>query len=1205
MWFTRAPFLLAASGFLFPCGSGAGITSVPLNTAPPDGTTAFEKLSPDRSGVDFRNPLLPDHPLNYLYHSGFACGAVCIGDIDLDSWPDLFFTSGPGANALYIQDAATPLHFQRDVDAGVDGGDRWASGAALVDIDGDTDLDIYVCNYDSPNQLYINQVVPEGTVRFTEEAEACGLAFSGASQMAAFADFDGDGDLDLYLLQNRLYRPGGRPEKPPFRIVDGKPVVLPEFQRYYHLRQAGPSNFQMDSYGQPDVLFRNDGKKAGHPVFTDVTEAAGIAGIGHGLSVTWWDYNRDGLPDLYIGNDFTDPDRLYHNNGNGTFRECLAEVLPHCTWSSMGADSGDFNNDGWPDLLSADMAATTHYKAKINMGDMTQHRWLMESGWPRQAMRNMLFVNSQGGMFMETAYLSGLAASDWTWAVQIADFDADGREDVFLSNGMSRNFSDADIPFGARELTGKSEWEHYRDTPPMLERNLAFRNEGDLQFSNRSESWRLNDEGMSYAAATGDLDNDGLPDLVVANLDDTISIHHNRAAAADVHRIALLLQMPGENSHALGAEIIAETDHGLLLYRYNNPHTGFLSSNDPRIQLGLGEARTLRNLTIRWPDGTRQIHRDLPAGHLYTVTYTAPQTEKRPSPEPGPPRLLSLDLSRSALLTHRETPFEDYASQPLLPGKLSQLGPGVAVADVNADGTDDIWMGGASRQAGSLLLSSSAGHRITPGPWEADALCEDMGALWFDADADGRLDLFVASGSNEFKPGTPPQKNRLYRQTDSGSFERVPDSDLPDTAAFTSSLAAADFDGDGDLDLFLGTRCIPGQYPVAADSYLWENTSTGGAIRFRESTAAPALSGIGLVTGGIFTDVNGDGWSDLLVVREWGSPVFLQNFRGTFSDRSAEAGLSEMTGWWNSICRGDFDEDGDIDYMLGNAGLNTKYGKPDASKLLVLYSGDMDGVGGTELVEAKFGEAGLLPIRGRSCSSAVMPFIAEKFSSYRAFASADLADIYTERRLENADRFEAAELRSGILLNESSGERSTLRWKSLPLLAQASPVFGCVAADVDGDGHLDLVLAQNLYTREPETGLWRGSPGAVLVGDGSGEFRHVLAGISGFSVPGDGKGMAAGRFFGPGIRFSVATAQNNGPLLVHAGSLSTRTGGEAAPWVEHPPGVRLVFAGPAGRRFAFEFSAGEGYLSQSANRALLPEGFDPLQATVINPNQEP
>ncbi|HUF61501.1 MAG TPA: VCBS repeat-containing protein [Verrucomicrobiales bacterium] len=1203
----RAVVPFAALHLVFPCAAWAGITSTPLSAPSPLEDLAFEKLSPEQSGVDFRNPLLPDHPQNYLYYSGFACGAVCIGDVNLDGFPDLFFVSGPEDNGLYLQDPKQPLRFHRKNGVGVDGDGRWGSGAVFVDIDADGDLDIYVCNYDSPNQLYINHVVPDGVVRFTEEAAAYGLDFSGASQMAAFADFDRDGDLDVYVLTNRFYRPGGRPETPPFKIVDGKPVVLPDFQRYYHLRQRGPNDFEMDSYGQPDVLFRNDGQREGYRVFTDVTEAAGISGIGHGLSVTWWDYNQDGFPDLYIGNDFTDPDRLYRNKGDGTFRECLAEVMPYCTWSSMGADSGDLNNDGWPDFISADMAATTHYKAKINMGDMGQHRWLMENGWPRQTMRNTVFINSQGGMFMETAYLSGLAASDWTWAVQIADFDADGREDVFLSNGMARNFSDADIPFGARELIGKSEWDLYRDTPPMLERNLAFRNEGELLFSDRSASWGLDDEGMSYAAATGDLDNDGLPDLVVANLDDAVSIYRNRAAPAGAQRMALQLRMPGGNPHAFGAEIVAETDRGLRLYRYHNPHTGFLSSNDPRIQLGLGEARTLRSLTVRWPDGCRQEFRDLPAGYLHTLTYEAQNGRRAsPDPDPDPERLFEIDLALSTLVSHRESPFNDYASQPLLPGKLSQLGPGLAVADVNADGVDDIWMGGASSQSGTLLLSAPSGHQVAPGPWEADAGCEDMGALWFDADGDGRLDLFVASGTNEFRAGTPPQRNRLYRQVDPGRFERVPDGALPDTAAFTSCLAAADFDGDGDLDLFLGTRCIPGRYPAAADSFLWENVSSVGTIRFRESAAAPQLKGVGLVTGAIFTDVNGDGWLDLLVVREWGSPVYLENVEGRFRDRSEEAGISRLSGWWNSICRGDFDEDGDIDYALGNTGLNTKYGSPDSTKPLVLFSGDMDGAGEIQLVEAKFGKEGLLPIRGRSCSSAAMPFIAGKFSSYRSFASAGLAEIYSERRLEEADRFEAVELRSGLLLNESTGGSALLHWKPLPVPAQASPVFGCVAADVDADGHLDLVLAQNLFTREPETGLWRGSPGAVLIGDGSGEFRPVPAGLSGFSVPGDGKGLASGRFSGTGARLSVAVAQNNGPLLVYAVTSSAGAkGDETAGWVEYPPGTRLVFDRAAGKRFAFEFAAGEGYLSQSANRALLPAGFHPAEAAVLKPNASP
>ena len=1104
------------------------ITGFPLKNAIKSKKNSFYEVKPAESGVDFTNPLITDHPKRYLYHSGFVCGGVGIGDLNLDGAPDLVFTSGTGENAVFLQSPETPWKFVLQPECGIGGGEAWGTGVTLVDIDADGDLDVYVSNYDSPNQLFENQWLPEGKLLFRERAGEYGLDVHSAGLTSAFADFDRDGDLDVYLLNNRFYRPGGRPVQPPFRKVNGKPEVLPEYQRYYQLREDGANNYKMDAYGQPDLFFRNDGPRDnGRPRFSEHTAAAGIAGTGHGLSVTWWDYDKDGCPDIYVGNDFTDPDRLYHNNGDGTFTEKLASVLPHCTWSSMGADSGDLNNDGWPDFISADMAATTHFKAKVNMGDMSRHRKLMETGWPRQTMRNMAYINSQSGMFLETAYLSGLAASDWTWAVKIADFDCDGWNDVFMANGSSRNFTDADIPFGPSQMVGTTVWDYYRDTPEVREKNLVFLNNGDLTFSESGADWGFHTETMSYSAATGDIDNDGDEDLVVVNLNEPVSLFRNDSSGNS--RLVIDLRMPGRNPSAIGATVTGETPKGRKVYRYHNPWTGFASTNDFGLVIGLGAERTLSRLTIDWPDGTRQVHGNLAAGRRYRIEQNK-STEPATRP-PAPERLL---VYRSKLLPavgHRETAFDDYLSQPLLPGKLSQLGPGLAVADINGDGIDDLYVGGASRQAGTVLVSGKGRHARLDGPWKQDALCEDMGALWFDADGDGDRDLLVGSGTNEFKEGVPPQQNRLYLQTAPLVFEKAGGAVLPDRGDFSSALAVADFDRDGDLDVFCGTRCLPGRYPKAASSRLWENVTADGRCRFVESKAAPALHEIGLVTSGFFVDMNADTWPDLVLAREWGSPVYLENRKGTFVDRTETSGLSELTGWWNGVAPGDFNGDGALDLLLGNAGWNTKYGRPTEKKPTLLYYGDMDDTGKLRLVEAKAGAEGILPVRGRSCSSRAMPFVADKFASFRAFAAANLSEIYTDRRLENAEKFAATELRSGILLTTLTDGAVRFRWSPLPVLAQASPVYGCAVVDIDDDGLSDVVMTQNHHSREPETGLWRGSPGMVLRNKSEGRFEVMLPGESGFSVPGDGKALVLGSFAKG--KTHIAVSQNNGSLLVY------------------------------------------------------------------------
>ena len=437
----------------------ASIVSEPLRerAARRDGAPLFERLSPAQTGVKFSQRLAKDHRLSRLNSSGFVCGGVCIGDFDGDGRPDLFLVNGPDKNSLFLQKA--DFSFE-DVaqQAGVDGGDAWGAGAAAVDFDGDGDLDLYVCNYDSPNQLFVN----DGTgIRFTDEAEARGLAMIDASLMPSFADHDRDGDLDLFVVTYRYYRPGGRPAKTPIVMRNGRPKILPAFEKYYDLRRVGPSDWTVDTCGRPDRLFRNDG--TGH--FTDVSENAGFTEKGHGLSATWWDHDGDGWLDLYVANDFTDPEHLYHNNGDGTFTDVIEQAMPYTSWSSMGADCADLNNDGLLDLFVADMAATSHYKSKVTMGDMGDRRWFLENAWPRQIMRNNLFINTGTPRFMETAFLCGLAGTDWTWAIKLADFDNDGRVDVFVTNGASRMITDADITVTPQMLVGKTEWELWKTQP--------------------------------------------------------------------------------------------------------------------------------------------------------------------------------------------------------------------------------------------------------------------------------------------------------------------------------------------------------------------------------------------------------------------------------------------------------------------------------------------------------------------------------------------------------------------------------------------------------------------------------------------------------------------------------------------------------------------------------------------------------------------
>ena len=1152
------------------------IVSEPLRDRPAreEGAPLFEKLAPAQTGVDFSHRMAMNHPLSRLNSSGFVCGGVCIGDFNGDGRPDLFLANGPDKNGLFLQ--RDEFRFE-DVtqQAGVDGGDAWGCGAAAADFDGDGDLDLYVCNYDAPNQLFVN----DGTgTKFTDEAESRGLAMIDASLTPSFVDHDRDGDLDLFVVTYRYYRPGGRPAKKPIVMRNGRPKILAEFEKYYDLRQVGPSNWTVDTCGRPDRLFRNDGSGR----FTDVSESAGITEKGHGLSATWWDHDRDGWPDLYVANDFTDPEHLYRNNGDGTFTDVLEQAMPYTSWSSMGADCADLNNDGLLDLFVADMAATTHYKSKVTMGDMGDRRWFLENAWPRQIMRNNLFLNTGTPRFMEAAFLCGLAGTDWSWAVKLADLDNDSRVDVYVTNGASRMITDADITVTPQMLVGKTEWELWKEQPTMKEVNLAFRNKGNLQFEQTAKPWGLAHEGMSYAAAYGDLDGDGDLDLVVTNIDEPTSIYRN--LGHEGHRVIVRLVGAGGNRDGLGATIEIESQAGKQI-RLANPMTGFLSCNDSAVHFGLGQADTIDTLRVRWPSGKVQTFNDLAADHRYTITE--PSGGQAPEPaKPSETKTLFTEVSQSVGLAfeHSEKPYDDYARQPLLPGKLSQLGGSLAWGDADGDGDHDLFVGGAGGQAGAVFLRQPDGtfqpSAVAQPALKADQAAEDMAALWLDADRDGDFDLLVTSGGVECEPGAAILADRLYLNDGRGGLSRADASVFPPASESSSTAVAGDLDADGDLDLFIGSRSIPGQYPETPRSRLLRND--GGRFVDVTSDVAPGLERVGLVTSALWSDANGDGRQDLLVTLEWGPVALFLNTGGQLADATKQAGLADRLGWWNSVTGVDLDHDGDMDYIAMNVGLNTKYGTPSAKKPSLLYYGDMEDNGRKRLIEAKRDKkGGLVPVRGKSCSTHCMPMLGKKFPTYRAFAASVLPDIYTEQRLANAEQFKATTFESGALINDGGGH---FTFHPLPRFAQASPGYGVVAADIDADGRIEVVAVQNMFTREPETGLWRGGIGVILEYGAGGVFRVEPASETGFVVDGDAKGLTLCDLDSDN-RPDLVVCQNNGRLLAWKNQgdgqplFSVRLNG--SPGNRNGIGARIIAHYTDGTVRAAEMTAGNGYLSQS------------------------
>ncbi|MEE2972425.1 MAG: CRTAC1 family protein [Planctomycetota bacterium] len=1108
----------------------------------PTDRTMFTEVPASRSGLDFVNPLLADDPRAFLYPFGYACGGVGIGDLDGDDRPDVFCAGGPVANGLYLQ-AGEPgeLRFERVEDGMVDGGDAWSTGVSLVDIDADGDLDVYVCNYDAPNQLFVNRSTP-GKADFTEEAAAFGLDLRDSSIIATFADVDNDGDLDAYIGCNRYVPPNGLPMEAPgrFDAATQSMVMFPKYERYFKAWRKADGNFEADSYGRDDYLLRNDGPATdGRPRFVDVTEASGIDGAGHALSATWIDFDRDGLVDLHVANDFEDPDRFYRNlgpdeNGVPRFEDRIAEVLPYTSWSSMGADVADLDGDALLDLMVADMSATTHFKAKINMGEMGgRQREILETAWPRQAMRNMVFLDTGLGTYREGAFLSGLSSSDWTWAVKLADFDQDGRPDAYTTNGMSRNYTDSDRPFSGRQRYGRTQWDHFRDEPPLAEENMAFRNLGDLDFEETGELWGLDKNGMSYSAAYGDLDLDGDLDLVVANLDEPISLYRNDT---DGGWLKVRLRGRDANTYGVGAVVeVVTSSHGRLV-RSASPWRGWASTDDRDLHFGLGEDDAVDEIVVTWPGNrVQRIPGPIAAGRTITIEESV-ETESAIPPASG---LFVAD--RDGLgpgFVHQEKPYDDYRMQPLLPGKLSALGPCAAWADVDRDGRTDVYFGGARDRPGELWMGGEGGFvRVDVPAFAKDRGSEDSDALWLDLDGDADLDLVVVSGSSEFFEGDRRLRNRIYLNRGPGSegsgptLERTDFDALGSLALNSHVVVAGDADGDGDADLFIGGRSVPGRYPSMPRSHLFLNESSTDEPRFVDATdrVAPGLGEAGLVTDATWGDVDGDGRDDLVVSTEWGPIRLWRNTPEGLVEATAPTGLGSIRGWWYGVRLVDVDADGDRDIVGLNVGLNTKYGVASRKKPAVLYFGDMDGSGRPNLIEAKCTADSMLPVRGRSCSSNAMPFIKKDFGSFREFASADLPEIYSVQKLDSADRFEADGFESGVWINRSETGRTTFEFRPFPRVAQIAPAYGVVADDFDDDGVLDLVLAQNHDHREPETGLWRGGVGQMLRGLGSGRYEAVHPRESGVLLRGDATGLEAIDVDGDGDLDLVAT-MNGGPV---------------------------------------------------------------------------
>jgi len=1053
----------------------------------------FTLLPSSYTGVDFANRLTETPDFNiFTYRNFYNGGGVAIGDLSGDSLPEIVLTSNQGGPRLFLNLG----HFRfRDVtqDAGIAEHGRWTTGVTIADVNGDGRLDIYVCHAGlksgapRANTLYINQGVRDGIPRFHEMAAQYGIADTGYSTQAAFFDYDGDGDLDLFLIRN-----------------SPKPVATIPVRNMRATR---------DPLGGHE-LYRND-----HGHFTNVSEQAGIDGpeIGFGLGIAIGDVNQDGRPDVYVANDFFERDYLYFNKGDGTFDEVLDQAMPVSGYFSMGVDIADIDNDSWPDIYTSDMLPEDDYRLKTTSGFETWELYQAKAreGFDHQLMRNMLQHNNGNGTFSDVAWQAGVARTDWSWAALIADFDLDGNKDIVVANGLAHDVTQQDYMsfLGSNETMLAATRGQRVDFMSLINAmsstklpNYAFRNNGDLTFTDASAAWGINRPSFSNGAAYGDLDGDGAPDLVVNNVNDEAFIYRNNARAQlpANHYLQVRLEGDSANRFAVGARVTLRTQ-GRQFMQELEPTRGFQSSVDYTLIFGVGRVDTLESVTVDWPDGRTSGMSHVGTNQPLTIRESDGHFQPPNRPTAHRPLFSDVTSQIGVDFVHHENDFVDFNREQLIPKLVSTEGPFVTVGDVNGDGLDDFFIGGAKGQPGALLIQQRDGRfvRSNPGLFEQDAVSEDLGAVFFDADGDGHPDLYVVSGGSEYSPLAPALQDRLYLNDGRGHFHKATGS-LPTEDNSGSRVVAADYDGDGDIDLFVGGRVVPWRYGADPNSTLLQNDGHG---HFTDVTRrlGPDLEHVGMVTDAVWRDVDGDGRPDLVVVGEWMPITIFHNAGAGRLVRVTTPGLERSEGWWNRIVAGDFTGHGRVDFIVGNLGLNSRLHASD-SEPVTMYAKDFNGTGPFEQLISVYNQGTSYPIAMRDELLGALPSLKARYPRYKDYAKQTVRDIFPPQQLAGAIFKQARTFATTLVRNNGDGSFTLV---PLPREAQLAPVYGILAGDFDRDGARDLLLAGNFEGVQPEIGAMMASYGLLLRGDagggGRGNFVPVPTRESGFLVPGQAR----------------------------------------------------------------------------------------------------
>ena len=1156
--------------------------------------TLFEKIPSSRSGITFNNLITENDSTNPLkIVNVYNGGGVGIGDFNNDGLQDIFFTGNMVSCRLYLNKG--DFKFEDVTErAGVEGKGRWARGVSIIDINNDGLMDIYICNTiykDSlkrKNILYVNQGLDkDGIPHFKDLAKEYGLDIHVQSTMASFFDYDNDGDLDMYLTVNEASTGYGS-------------SVFKERNQQLMAPNKGR-------------LYRNDmDPLLKHPVFHDVSDQAGMNFDGYGHSATICDINNDGWKDIYVSNDFLSSNILYVNNHDGTFTNRAKEYFKHTSFNSMGQDIVDINNDGLPDVVELDMNPEDNYRKKMMIGSNSTYTYqgFDMYGYQYQYVRNTLQLNQGPSVkqddsigipaFSEISFMSGMSQTDWSWCPLIADFDNDSYRDLIVTNGFPKDVSDRDFVAYRERSNGLVGIMTMLDQIPQIKlHNYAFRNKGNLTFSNETDSWGLTVPTFSNGAAYADFDNDGAMDMVINNIDDEALIYRNTSPHKDTaaHFLQVKFKGSGQNINGLGAFANIYYDHGKQQVYENNTYRGYLSSMQCIAHFGLGKIGEIDSLVINWGNGEKQILKNLKSDQTLTVNISDAKEEYPYEKNMLAKNNLFKEITSESGINynHKDLELIDFNIQTLLPHKLSEYCPALAVADIDGNGLDDFIVGGNKIYHAQVFLQQPNGKFLQKDlqstPDSEPIYYKDEGLLLFDANGDGRPDLYIARGGYKNAYDSNSYQDMLYLNDGKGNFT-ASSSVLPVNHTSKLCVRAMDINNDGKLDLFVSGRVEPGKYPTPVNSFIFRNDSQNGHAKFTDVTneIAPGLNKIGMICDALFTDFDGDGQTDLIVVGEWMSVTFLKNINGKFKNVTEASGVANQIGWWNSITAGDFRHTGRTDYIVGNVGQNTFYQASDQYPVSITAK-DFDKNGIFISMPSVFlpdvnGVKKEFPAHGRDDIAKQLPSIKKKFATYKPFALATMDEILTPEQKKGALRMKANMLQSCYLRNDGSGKFTMI---PLPTEAQFSAINGMVVDDFDGDGNPDVLINGNDYSTEVSTGRYDALNGLLLKGDGKGGFTPLTILQSGIYIPGDGKGLV--KLLGASGDYLIAASQHKDVLKLFKLKKKTKTVKVS------PDDVSAILKFKNGNIQKEEFYYGNSFLSQSGRFLTINENVSEVQIT--------